>query len=238
MSNHRRPYPHPARPGDLSYATVSPPNGVELGFAWDSWVTQNEPFASNIPFMMTVGNHESTPGTKTNASGTFPQEYASFTSRFRMPHNGNPSEPNFYFSYSMGPAFFISVDGENDFSVGSAQHTWLDATLAAVDRAVYPWVFAVMHHPILSSDSNEVPDHTPGGPRSTALEPLLLKYAVDVVFQVGDRREGRVWGGGGGVDCSWAGRARASLLPPARRRPPLLHPPPQTCDSAGPPTQL
>ena len=147
-------------------------------------MTQNEPFASNIPFMMTVGNHESTPGTKTNATGgPYPQEYAAFTQRFRMPKNGNPVEPNFYYSYQIGPAYFISVDGENDYSVGSAQHAWLDATMAAVDRTVHPWLFVCMHHPVLSSDSDEAPDHTPGGPRSVALEPLFLKHAVDVVFQ-------------------------------------------------------
>ena len=46
-----------------------------------------------------------------------------------------------------------------------------------------PWLFAVMHHPVLISDSDEAPDHTPGGPRSVALEPLFLQYKVDVVFQ-------------------------------------------------------
>lgn len=127
---------------------------------------------------------ESTPGTKTNATGgPYPQEYAAFTQRFRMPRNGNPVEPNFYYTYATGPAYFVSVDGENDYAAGSVQHAWLDATLAAVDRTVHPWLFAVMHHPVLSSDSDEAPDHTPGGPRSIALEPLFLKYKVDVVFQ-------------------------------------------------------
>ena len=168
--------------GDLSYATVSPPNGIEIQSAWDSWCLQNQPFAATAPFMMTVGNHESTPGTTTNSSGgPFPLEYAAFTARFRMPANGGSG--NYFYHYSIGPAFFVSVDGEHDISVGSAQHAWLAATLAAVDRSVHPWLFAVMHHPVLSSDSDEAPDHTPGGPRSVALEPLFLQYKVDVVFQ-------------------------------------------------------
>ena len=37
--------------GDLSYATVDPPN-FEVQGLWDAWVNQNAPFASTAPFMM------------------------------------------------------------------------------------------------------------------------------------------------------------------------------------------
>ena len=40
--------------GDLSYATVDPPN-FEIQGLWDAWGVQDEPFASTMPFMMTVG---------------------------------------------------------------------------------------------------------------------------------------------------------------------------------------
>ena len=182
--------------GDLSYATVDPPN-FEVQGLWDAWGVQNEPFAATAPFQMSVGNHESTPGTLTNSSGTFPQEYAAFSTRFRMPANGNG---NFFFHWTWGPAFFISFDSEHDFSPGSAQIAWLEATLAGVDRKTFPWLFLSLHHPVLSSDSDEVPDHIPGGPLSRALEPLMLKYGVDVVFQ--------------GVGA--ARRATARSHPPAR----------------------
>lgn len=138
------------------------------------------PSFSPLPGSRSVGNHESTPGTVTNASGTFPQEYAAFATRFAFPANGNA---NFYYSWTYGPAFFVSFDSEHDFSAGSPQIAWLEATLAGVDRAAFPWLFLTMHHPVLSSDSDEVGDHTPGGPLSVALSPLLAKYQVDVVFQ-------------------------------------------------------
>ena len=125
-------------------------------------------------------DHESTPGSVTNASGTFAQEFAAFATRFRMPANG---AGNFRFSWPYGPAYFISFDTEHDFSAGSPQIAWLEATLAGVDRAVHPWLFVSMHHPVLSSDSDEVGDHTPGGPLSLVLTPLFAKYEVDVVFQ-------------------------------------------------------
>jgi len=97
-----------------------------------------------------------------------------------MPANG---DANFYFSWPMGPVFFISVDSEHDLAPGSPQHAWINATLAAVDRSVHPWIVATMHHPVLSSDSDEVPDHTPGGARGAALEPLFREWGVDVVVQ-------------------------------------------------------
>jgi len=165
--------------GDLSYATVDPPNNEVQGL-WDAWVNQNQPFAATSPFMMTTGNHESTPGTVTNASGTFPQEFAAFATRFAMPANG---DANFRYSWAYGPAFFVSFDTEHDFSAASPQIAWLTATLAAVDRATFPWLFLTMHHPALSSDSDEAGDHTPGGPLSVVLSPLLAKYKVDAVFQ-------------------------------------------------------
>jgi hypothetical protein len=37
--------------GDLSYATVDPPN-FEVQGLWDAWVEQNQPFAATAPFMM------------------------------------------------------------------------------------------------------------------------------------------------------------------------------------------
>ena len=75
------------------------------------------------------------------------------------------------------------MDSEHDWSVGSAQWVWIDAAMAAVNRSVTPWLFVTLHHPILSSDSDEVPDHIPGGPKSIALEPLFRKHGVDVVWQ-------------------------------------------------------
>ena len=51
--------------------------------------------------MTTVGNHESTPGTLTNASGSFPLPFAAFSARYGagMPTNGNAG---FWFTYSYG----------------------------------------------------------------------------------------------------------------------------------------
>jgi hypothetical protein len=41
----------------------------------------------------------------------------------------------------------------------------------------------LLHRPVISADSNEAGAHLPGSALSAALEPLLSKYRVDVVFQ-------------------------------------------------------
>lgn len=52
-------------------------------------------------------------------------------------------------------ATFVSVNSEDDYSVGSPQWLWANATLAAVDRSVTPWLIFVLHRPILCSDTSE-----------------------------------------------------------------------------------
>jgi hypothetical protein len=97
-----------------------------------------------------------------------------------MPRNGFD---NFFFSYSYGPATWVSMNTEFNYSEGSAQWLWIEGALAAVDRSVSPWLFLSLHRPVYSVDNDETPSHMPGGPLSAALEPLLRKYAVDVVWQ-------------------------------------------------------
>ena len=170
--------------GDLAYATVDPPKN-ELQHLWDLWGLQNENFSSTAPWMMTVGNHESTPGSLINSSGTFSQEFAAFSTRWRMPGYGGSSQGygNFYYSYAYGPAAWVSMNTEFPYAEGSEQWQWIEAALAAVDRTLYPWLFLSLHRPIYSVDNDEVPSHIPGGALSVALEPLLKKYRVDVVWQ-------------------------------------------------------
>lgn len=99
-----------------------------------------------------------------------------------MPRNG-PAPDNFLYTWAYGPAFFVSLDSEHDYSAGSAQVTWLEGVLASVDRNVYPWLIVSLHHPILSSDSDEAGDHTPGAEKTVVFSPIFKQYAVDLVVQ-------------------------------------------------------
>ena len=97
-----------------------------------------------------------------------------------MPANGNGS---YWYSYTYGPATWVAMSSEHDYSTGSPQWQWLDAAFAAVNRTTSPWLFLTLHRPIYSTDNDEVGSHIPGGPLSVAMEPLLKKYAVDCVWQ-------------------------------------------------------
>jgi len=74
------------------------------------------------------------------------------------------------------------VDSEEDQSAGSPQLAWLRADLAAVDRAVTPWVLLLQHRPLLCSTKSEAGDHTPGGTYLRNLEPTILEFKVDLVI--------------------------------------------------------
>ena len=58
--------------------------------------------------------------------------------------------------FSYGSAKFVSMDTEEPYSPGSPQYNFIEAELAAADRTVTPWLFLVLHRPILSADSDEV----------------------------------------------------------------------------------
>jgi hypothetical protein len=58
--------------------------------------------------MIAVGNHEHTPGTMTNSSGTFNVDYAAFQTRYAaVPSNGNS---NLWYSYVIPSPFIVPYD--------------------------------------------------------------------------------------------------------------------------------
>ena len=163
--------------GDLSYATVDPPHN-ELEEIWDAWGRLIEPYCSKVPFMPNVGNHEHTPGTLTNSSGTFNVDYAAYMARYAaVPRTGNG---NLWYSFNHGPVHYTFIDSEEAQSPGSPQLDWILADLAAVDRSVTPWVVMAQHRPLLCSTQSEAGDHVPGGTFLRNLEPALLANKVDL----------------------------------------------------------
>jgi len=64
---------------------------------------------------------------------------------------------------------------------GTPQMDWLQKDLAAVDRAVTPWVVAVFHQPYVNSNTAHS-INTEGAPMQAAVEDVLNQYKVDLVF--------------------------------------------------------
>ncbi|KAF0684440.1 Aste57867_23581 [Aphanomyces stellatus] len=192
--------------GDISYAdnafhTLNQDNQA-LGFvyekAYNAWMDSLGPVMREIPYMVTVGNHEAE---CYSPACLYSQEkqrqlsnYSAFNTRFRMPANG---VHNMWYSWVHGPVHFISISSETDYpdaptnNKGTTvkngefgnQLAWLEATLAAVNRTLTPWVIVGGHRPLYG-----LKVYKPNGaPKKkhvallAAFEPLFLKYKVDVV---------------------------------------------------------
>ena len=174
LPSHAMPRSHPARTDagiDTSIPALNVTKDDEWEFIWDQYGTEMMPLTAHIPFMTTVGNHESF------------YNFTAFRHRYPMPSGGNG---NFWFSYNHGGVHFSSVSTEHDYTVGSPQWQWLAADLqlasAPEQRAKVPWIVVVGHRPMYCSDASEYSAHVAGAPFQSAIEPLLLNARVDVMM--------------------------------------------------------
>jgi len=104
----------------------------------------------------------------------------------RLTPNLALKEPrNIAYSFNFGPIHIALFSGEHDFLPGSAQYAFLEKDLQNVDRKVTPWVIVATHRPMYCSSlgCSLGPDHMNKGVDNVfreAIEPLLLKYQVDL----------------------------------------------------------
>lgn len=99
--------------------------------------------------------------------------------RFHMPESGNGI---FWYSTDIGLTHHVVLSSEHDFSVGSRMYAWLIADLMTVDRAKTPWVFLYIHRPMYLSSAASLRNYYNSLLVRTALEDVLGRYRVDVVF--------------------------------------------------------
>lgn len=99
------------------------------------------------------------------------------TRRFRMPENGNGV---FWYSFSVGPVHVVMLSSEHNPSPGAPMGDWLAADLAAVNHTVTPWIILGIHRPLYETE-NYPSDYAVAQGLRKIMEPLLLKYEVDVV---------------------------------------------------------
>jgi predicted phosphodiesterase len=91
------------------------------------------------------------------------------TQRYYKPFNMNGER---YYTYTKGDARFFALDSNY---MDQKQLKWLEDELA---RAKDRWKIAYFHHPLYSSGGR----HGSEVDLRTQIEPLLVKYGVDVVF--------------------------------------------------------
>ena len=166
-----------------------------------------EPLTSHLPVMVVVGNHEIeldlTPGPQLNTA------FAPYRNRFHMPGDYKrevwmQSPPQLldhflerynyslqyehgasYYSYDVGLVHYVALNTYNTFcsAPGCPQYQFLEADLAAVDRAVTPWVVVTVHAPVYNTNKR----HPQGYEVATNLfnawaEPLFVAHGVNFVF--------------------------------------------------------
>ncbi|CAO2182616.1 unnamed protein product [Urochloa humidicola] len=159
--------------GDISYAT---------GFLveWDFFLHLIKPLASQVSYMTAIGNHERDYAESGSVYGT-PDSGGecgvAYESYFRMPV---VSKDKPWYSIEQGSVHFVVMSTEHDWSEKSEQYKWMNQDLSSVNRSRTPWVIFIGHRPMYSSHI--------GIPVNvdlifvTSVEPLLLKYQVDLVF--------------------------------------------------------
>jgi hypothetical protein len=164
--------------GDLSYA---------LGYAvrWEEFMYQFEPIATQLPYMVAIGNHE-----YDYIGQPFAPEWSNYNQdsggecgvpynmRYMMPTNGNQSN-----WYSLDyPLMHLTVfSTEHDFTIGSEQYKWIEQDLKSVNHSSQ-WLVVTGHRPMYSSMDYAASELTMENHIRLNLEPLFVKYGVDVAF--------------------------------------------------------
>ena len=127
--------------------------------------------------MVLAGNHEIEQDARTGAA------FTAFQHRFRMPSaesGAGPQSGNQWYSYDVPGAHFAVLNCYADTTAG-AQHDWVLADLAAVDRARTPFLFVANHCPLYNSNKAH---HNDGQAVDmlAALEDPFAAAGVDAVF--------------------------------------------------------
>jgi Purple acid Phosphatase, N-terminal domain/Calcineurin-like phosphoesterase len=169
--------------GDISYAESGGRGLITDAYdprAWDSFFTELEPVAGQVPWQIAVGNHELEAWY--SADG-----YAGQRARFALPAAGAGQLPPTYYSFVYGNVGIISLDA-NDVSCeipanhgysGGAQTRWLARTLSELrSNPGVDFIVAYFHHCAYSSCTTHGSD---AGPRQ-AWVPLFDLYGVDLVI--------------------------------------------------------
>ncbi|CAM9572762.1 unnamed protein product, partial [Phaeothamnion confervicola] len=139
--------------GDISYAR---------GYAtqWDEFVSEIEPVAAAVPWMVAIGNHErDSPTTSTSGARKALAGFRGFDSggecgvpyawRFPMPPPADdPLADTPWYSFDYGPVHFTVISTEHDFGRPSNQRAFVAADFAAVDRGRTPWLVLAGHRPM------------------------------------------------------------------------------------------
>ncbi|CAM9294202.1 unnamed protein product [Phaeothamnion confervicola] len=88
---------------------------------------------------------------------------------------------NSFFSFDVATLHVVVLNPYTDTAAGSPQHDWLLEDLAAVDQTVTPWVVAVAHCPLYSSNAAHRSE-AQAERMKAAMEPVLVRNGVALLL--------------------------------------------------------
>ncbi|CAB3977176.1 Iron zinc purple acid phosphatase [Paramuricea clavata] len=171
--------------GDFAYDLAS--DGGENG---DEFMRRVVPIGSTLPYMTCPGNHE------------IPFNFSHYRYRFAMPQISWPTPlDRMWYSFNLGKAHFISYSTEVYFTYNQsyvdAQIEWLIKDLTEANRIEnrkeQPWIIAFGHRPMYCSNIDDDDCTTPRPILRAGLEPVFMKYGVDVVIEAHEHSYERLW---------------------------------------------
>ncbi|XP_026331992.1 acid phosphatase type 7-like [Hyposmocoma kahamanoa] len=167
----------------------------------DEFMRQIQPFATTVPFMVCPGNHDQN------------KNFTQYKSRMTMPKY--QLWESMFYSWNIGRIHFVSINTEAYFFLGLGKYTlvnqfrWLVKDLKRANskknRKKRPWIIMYGHHPMYCSGMNfksknqcyNVPTRVggdlPGFKDNFAIEPLLMKYGVDIAIWAHQHSYERSW---------------------------------------------
>lgn len=160
----------------------------DCGAVGDTFLNAAMGYSTLIPVVYTNGNHESGPYKK----------YVEFATRLADGQNAlaaaSGSNNNRYFLWKAGKVTFFTVDPDAwiyplVYDLAKPQYEWLDQALATVNRTETPWLIGAVHRAMYCTKTTDGECNHEAkvlrdgfGYREYGLEPLLVKYGVDMYF--------------------------------------------------------
>eukprot|EP00944_MAST-04C_sp_MAST-4C-sp1_P011916 g11916.t1 len=185
--------------GDISYARGQ-------AWQWEKWFHVVEPLAAQVPYMVSIGNHEydheeggsggRDPSGVTSDAGWHPtwgnlgddsngECGVPMFHRFKAPMltpNNLKTNGIFWYSFNVGPVHVLMMSTEHDWTKGSEQYKFIEADLSSVNRTVTPWVILTGHRMMYTTQMCEGGDYKVSLNMRSELEDLIYKYQVNLML--------------------------------------------------------
>ncbi|KAK7491398.1 hypothetical protein BaRGS_00017376, partial [Batillaria attramentaria] len=159
--------------GDISYADHFNTKDHNNSWVWVDYMDKLQSVAARVPYMTSVGNHESE------------FKFAAYLNWLPMPTKASKSTSPFWYSFDYMGVHVLAFSTEHDLTPNSTQHQWIvqDLKQANENRARVPWVVLLGHRPLYcSSLVCWERCHKEAAVYRSYLEDLLYHQRVDVVI--------------------------------------------------------